>query len=152
MTAAVFALWLGQVELMILSLFLMATQSTFLSPAKYGLLPEILAGFWETLPGIEVTARVASSDAVAQLVRSREADLGFTFNPPSLDGLEASERRNGVARRELVEPDPGAQQQGARMIGRRGRGEELGCAGSCLEGARVVASSAPRVGPCIEGV
>ncbi|MDX1576742.1 MAG: LysR family transcriptional regulator [Kiloniellales bacterium] len=52
------------------------------------LLPEILAAFWATLPGIEVTARVASSDAVTQLVRAREADLGFTFNPPSLDGLE----------------------------------------------------------------
>lgn len=52
------------------------------------LLPEILAAFWETLPGIEVSARIASSDAVTQLVRSREADLGFTFNPPSLDGLE----------------------------------------------------------------
>ena len=52
------------------------------------LLPEILAGFWATLPGIEVSARIASSDAVTQLVRSREADLGFTFNPPSLDGLK----------------------------------------------------------------
>jgi DNA-binding transcriptional LysR family regulator len=52
------------------------------------LLPEILATFWTTLPGIEVTARIASSDAVTQLVRSREADLGFTFNPPSLDGLK----------------------------------------------------------------
>ena len=52
------------------------------------LLPEILAAFWATLPGIEVTARIASSDAVTQLVRSRDADLGFTFNPPSLGGLK----------------------------------------------------------------
>ncbi len=41
--AAVAALWLDRVDLMIATLFLMAAQSTFFSPAKSGILPEILA-------------------------------------------------------------------------------------------------------------
>ncbi|MGH6890629.1 MAG: MFS transporter, partial [Dongiaceae bacterium] len=41
--AAVAALWLDRTDLMIAALFLMAAQSTFFSPAKYGILPEILA-------------------------------------------------------------------------------------------------------------
>jgi acyl-[acyl-carrier-protein]-phospholipid O-acyltransferase/long-chain-fatty-acid--[acyl-carrier-protein] ligase len=42
MLAAVFALWLGVPWVCLVVLFLMATQSTFFSPAKYGILPELL--------------------------------------------------------------------------------------------------------------
>lgn len=42
-SAAVAAVWLDRIDLMIAALFLMAAQSTFFSPAKYGILPEILA-------------------------------------------------------------------------------------------------------------
>ncbi len=54
------------------------------------LLPELLVGFWDHLPGIEVAVTVAGSDDVTRLVRAREADVGFTFNPQSLDGLEVA--------------------------------------------------------------
>lgn len=54
------------------------------------LLPQLIAGFLERWPGIETMLTVAGSDAVAGLVRGREADLGFTFNPQSLEGLEVS--------------------------------------------------------------
>ena len=52
------------------------------------LLPALLVDFWEHLPGIEVVVTVAGSDDVTRLVRARDADLGFTFNPQSLDGLD----------------------------------------------------------------
>jgi DNA-binding transcriptional LysR family regulator len=51
------------------------------------LLPDILAGFASQYPGIELTVAVAGSEAVAGLVRAGEADIGFTFNPVSLEGL-----------------------------------------------------------------
>ena len=43
MLLAVLALYLGRFELMLLVLFLMALQSTLFSPAKYGVLPEMVA-------------------------------------------------------------------------------------------------------------
>ena len=42
MTLALFAFWSGRIELMLGVLFLMALHSTFFSPAKYGILPEML--------------------------------------------------------------------------------------------------------------
>ena len=39
---AIPVLWLGRADLMIACLFVMATQSAFFSPAKYGILPEML--------------------------------------------------------------------------------------------------------------
>ena len=42
MLAAVFALWVGAPWACLTVLFLMGTQSTFFSPAKYGILPEML--------------------------------------------------------------------------------------------------------------
>ena len=37
---------------------------------------------------------VAGSDAVTELVRQHEADIGFTFNPISLEGLEVEFTRD----------------------------------------------------------
>jgi DNA-binding transcriptional LysR family regulator len=51
-------------------------------------LPDLLAHFAAQYPGVEVTVMVAGSDAVTDLVRSHDADLGFTFNPATLDGLD----------------------------------------------------------------
>src|SRR3972149_5715322 len=42
MGLAVFALWSGRIDFMRVVLFLMATHSTFFSPAKYGIIPEML--------------------------------------------------------------------------------------------------------------
>ena len=42
MALALAALVVGRIELLLATLFLMAVQSTFFSPAKYGILPEIL--------------------------------------------------------------------------------------------------------------
>lgn len=52
-------------------------------------LPDMLEHFMQTYPGIQVAVTVAGSEAVTQLVREHQAELGFTFNPSSLDGLEA---------------------------------------------------------------
>jgi DNA-binding transcriptional LysR family regulator len=51
------------------------------------LLPDFLANFASQYPGIELAVTVAGSEAVAGLVRAGEADIGFTFNPGSLEGL-----------------------------------------------------------------
>jgi len=53
------------------------------------ILPDMLLFFAQHFPGIEVAVTVAGSDAVTSLVRDLQADLGFTFNPTSLEGLEA---------------------------------------------------------------
>lgn len=51
-------------------------------------LPDLLAQFAADYPGIEVVVTVAGSDAVTDLVRNHDADIGFTFNPATLEGLE----------------------------------------------------------------
>ncbi|MCC7202382.1 MAG: MFS transporter [Nitrospirae bacterium] len=43
MGLAVIALWSGRIDFMLFVLFLMALQSTFFSPAKYGIIPEMLS-------------------------------------------------------------------------------------------------------------
>ena len=54
------------------------------------ILPDLLLDFAQRFPGIEVDVTVAGSDAVTELVRDHLADVGFTFNPTSLDGLEVA--------------------------------------------------------------
>lgn len=51
------------------------------------LLPRILEDFARRYPGLELSVTVAGSDAVTELVRDNAADVGFTFNPTSFDGL-----------------------------------------------------------------
>lgn len=52
------------------------------------ILPDMLLAFSESYPGLEVAVTVAGSDAVTELVRDHQADIGFTFNPTSLEGLD----------------------------------------------------------------
>ncbi len=52
------------------------------------ILPDMLLDFARRHPGIEVSVTVAGSEAVTGLVREHQADLGFTFNPSSLEGLD----------------------------------------------------------------
>lgn len=58
------------------------------------ILPDMLLAFAKTYPGIEVAVTVAGSDAVTMLVREHDADLGFTFNPASLEGLTVAASRD----------------------------------------------------------
>ena len=58
------------------------------------ILPDMLLDFARHYPGIEVSVTVAGSEAVAALVRDHQADLGFTFNPSSMEGLEALASRD----------------------------------------------------------
>jgi DNA-binding transcriptional LysR family regulator len=51
-------------------------------------LPDIFVAFANAYPGIELTITVAGSDAVTELVHDHHADIGFTFNPASLEGLD----------------------------------------------------------------
>ncbi len=51
-------------------------------------LPDLLARFAADHPGVEITVTVAGSDAVTDLVRGHDADIGFTFNPATLEGLD----------------------------------------------------------------
>ena len=57
-------------------------------------LPDMLEHFMRSYPGIQVAVTVAGSEAVTQLVREHQAELGFTFNPSSLDGLETLASRD----------------------------------------------------------
>ncbi len=58
------------------------------------ILPDMLLAFAKHYPGIEVAVTVAGSDAVTNLVRDHEADIGFTFNPTSLEGLATAASRD----------------------------------------------------------
>lgn len=51
-------------------------------------LPDLLARFAGDHPGVEITVTVAGSDMVTDLVRGHDADIGFTFNPATLEGLD----------------------------------------------------------------
>lgn len=51
-------------------------------------LPDLLAQFATDHPGVEVAVTVAGSDAVTDLVRNHDADIGFTFNPATVEGLD----------------------------------------------------------------
>jgi DNA-binding transcriptional LysR family regulator len=62
--------------------------------ASLSLLPTLIARFAERFPGVEVAVTVAGSTAVAALVEAGEADVGFTFNPPSTRGLAVALRRD----------------------------------------------------------
>jgi DNA-binding transcriptional LysR family regulator len=52
------------------------------------ILPDMLLDFASRYQGIEVSITVTGSDAVTGIVREHQADLGFTFNPTSLEGLQ----------------------------------------------------------------
>ncbi|MDY0881614.1 LysR family transcriptional regulator [Dongia soli] len=51
------------------------------------ILPDLVTAFNRTYPGIQISITVAGSDAVIELVRDHDADLGFAFNPTRLEGL-----------------------------------------------------------------
>ncbi len=57
-------------------------------------LPDVLLEFARKYPGLQVTITVAGSDAVTELVRDHHADVGFTFNPTTLDGLDVITARD----------------------------------------------------------
>ena len=57
-------------------------------------LPDLLLEFARAYPGIQVTVTVAGSDAVTELVRDHHADIGFTFNPTALEGLQVELTRD----------------------------------------------------------
>ena len=57
-------------------------------------LPDMLEHFMRSYPGIQVSVTVAGSEAVTQLVREHQAELGFSFNPSTLDGLEVLASRD----------------------------------------------------------
>ena len=58
------------------------------------ILPDMLLDFAQRHPRIAVSVTVAGSEAVTSLVREHQADLGFTFNPSSLEGLDALASRD----------------------------------------------------------
>jgi DNA-binding transcriptional LysR family regulator len=58
------------------------------------ILPDMLLEFTGLYPGIEIAVTVAGSDAVTALVRDHHADIGFTFNPTSLESLNALASRD----------------------------------------------------------
>ena len=49
--------------------------------------PELLAGFWERYPGIEVVITQDGAEEVTRLVDEGSADLGFAFSTHALEGL-----------------------------------------------------------------
>jgi DNA-binding transcriptional LysR family regulator len=58
------------------------------------LLPALVIAFGDVYPGIDLSVTVAGSDAVTELVRQHDADIGFTFNPVSLEGLAVEYTRD----------------------------------------------------------
>ncbi len=57
------------------------------------LLPRILKAFRVLYPGIRVRVMVTDADTVTEAVATRRADLGITFNPRNLEGLDVALRR-----------------------------------------------------------
>lgn len=72
--------------------------------ASVELLPAFLSGFNAAYPGISIELQVTGSDAVTARVKAREADIGFTFNPLSLNGLDV-EYEKALQISAIVSPD-----------------------------------------------
>ncbi len=58
------------------------------------LLPELLQAFSRKYPGITFKVDVDASETVNDKVREQLVDIGFTFNPSNLDGLETALRHD----------------------------------------------------------
>jgi DNA-binding transcriptional LysR family regulator len=58
------------------------------------ILPDMLVDFARAYSGIEVSVTVAGSELVTSLVRDHQADVAFTFNPSSLEGLDVLAERD----------------------------------------------------------
>lgn len=52
-----------------------------------GVLPDLLAAFWQKLPDIEISVTVTGAEAVTRQVQEGHADIGFTFNPRGMEGV-----------------------------------------------------------------
>ncbi|HEX5645105.1 MAG TPA: LysR family transcriptional regulator [Erythrobacter sp.] len=57
------------------------------------ILPALVTQFTAAYPGVQLAITVAGSDAVSEMVRDHHADLGFTFNPTSREGLSVDYER-----------------------------------------------------------
>ncbi len=68
------------------------------------ILPDLIGEFAKAYPGIQVSITVAGSDSVIELVRDHDADLGFAFNPTTLEGL-AIEFERGFPLGATMAPD-----------------------------------------------
>jgi DNA-binding transcriptional LysR family regulator len=58
------------------------------------ILPDLITEFAEAFPGIQVAVTMAGADAVIDLVRDHDADLGFTFSTATLEGLSVEFERS----------------------------------------------------------
>jgi DNA-binding transcriptional LysR family regulator len=57
------------------------------------ILPAILGRFAGAYPGLQFAITVEGSDAVTEMVRDHHADVGFTFNPTSREGIAVEYER-----------------------------------------------------------
>jgi DNA-binding transcriptional LysR family regulator len=58
------------------------------------IVPDVLEEFAKAYPGLQTLVIVAGADAVTELVRDHTADIGFTFNPTDLEGLDVELSRD----------------------------------------------------------
>jgi acyl-[acyl-carrier-protein]-phospholipid O-acyltransferase/long-chain-fatty-acid--[acyl-carrier-protein] ligase len=98
MAVALVALMVGRIELLILVLFLVSTQATFFSPAKYGMLPEALPpsalswanGIMEMTRYAAVILGTAVAGLLLWLWRGQPARIGAVLVGVAAAGLLAS--------------------------------------------------------------
>ncbi|OKL43426.1 transcriptional regulator [Pseudovibrio exalbescens] len=57
------------------------------------LLPEIIGAFRKSFNGIHVSLHISSSRGVIEAIENAEADVGFTFDPPSSGSIDVAFRR-----------------------------------------------------------
>ena len=58
------------------------------------ILPDLIAEFAESYPGIQIAVTVTGADNVIELVRDHDADIGFTFSTAALEGLTVDFERS----------------------------------------------------------
>ena len=100
MVLALGALLLGRAELLLVVLFLMAMQSTFFSPAKYGILPEMLPeaelsranGLMETGRYVAIILGTACGGLILAIWPGQPAKVGFVLVAIASAGALASFR------------------------------------------------------------
>ncbi|MDX5593887.1 LysR family transcriptional regulator [Pseudovibrio sp. SPO723] len=58
------------------------------------LLPEVISAFRKSFSGIHVSLHITSSKGVIEAVENAEADVGFTFDPPSSGSVDVAFQRS----------------------------------------------------------
>jgi acyl-[acyl-carrier-protein]-phospholipid O-acyltransferase/long-chain-fatty-acid--[acyl-carrier-protein] ligase len=140
MTLGAIALWISSPAMLYLALFLMALQSTFFSPAKYGIVPELVSkqnlskanGMIEAFTYLAIILGTVAATMVPTVTGGNYRATGFILVIISVLGFAASTRINKTSPKARNSSNPVADMKHALKLVRKDRHLTMAVAGSSL--------------------